>query len=119
NFENMLILNTNNKLVLKEIEKIEEYLTNQTGPMLKTLIESAIDDESELLNNLSYLIKHESTKNLNAFKLLDLLIRLTGYGKLHTQNLLSVEGLKNLVDFTFTNQIVVKDDDKFSLLFYL
>lgn len=54
----MLILNTNNKLVLKEIEKIEEYLTNQTGPMLKTLIESAIDDESELLNNLSYLIKH-------------------------------------------------------------
>lgn len=58
NFENMLILNTNNKLVLKEIEKIEEYLTNQTGPMLKTLIESAIDDESELLNNLSYLIKH-------------------------------------------------------------
>lgn len=47
------------------------------------------------------------------------MIRLTGYGKLHTQNLLSVEGLKNLVDFTFTNQIVVKDDDKFSLLFYL
>ena len=90
--ENMLILNTDDKLVLKEIEKIEEYLTNQTGPMLKTLIVSAIYDESELLNNLSYLIKHESIKKLNAFKLLDLLIRLTEYGKVHTQNLLSSDG---------------------------
>ena len=117
--ENMLILNTDDKLVLKEIEKIEEYLTNQTGPMLKTLIESAIYDESELLNNLSYLIKHESIKKLNAFKLLDLLIRLTEYGKVHTQNLLSSDGLDKLVMFKFTTQILFNDDDKFFLLFYL
>ncbi|MCP5363592.1 MAG: hypothetical protein H6911_06560, partial [Rickettsiaceae bacterium] len=118
-FENMLALNTKDELVLKEIEKIEEYLTGQTGPMLKTLVESAIYDEFELLNNFSYLIKYESSKKLSAFSLLDLLIRLTEYGKLHTQNLLSSDGLDKLVMFKFTTQILFDEDNKFFLLFYL
>ena len=118
-FENMLTLNTKDKLVQKEIEKIEEYLTGQTGPMLKTLVESAIYDELELLNNFSYLIKYESSKKLNAFSLLDLLIRLTEYGKLHTQNLLSGDELDKLVMFKFTSQILFDEEDKFFLLFYL
>lgn len=118
-FENMLALNTKDELVLKEIEKIEEYLTGQTGPMLKTLLESAIYDEFELLNNFSYLIKYESSKKLSAFSLLDLLIRLTEYGKLHKQNLLSSDGLDKLVMFKFTTQILFDKDNKFFLLFYL
>ncbi len=117
-FENMLTLNTKDKLQ-KEIEKIEEYLSDQTGPMLKTLVESAIYDEFELLNNFSYLIKHENSEKLSAFSLLDLLIRLTEYGKLHTQNLLISDGLDKLVMFKFTTQILFDEDNKFFLLFYL
>ena len=56
--------------------------------MLKTLVESAIYDELELLNNFSYLIKYESSKKLNAFSLLDLLIRLAEYGKINIKHLL-------------------------------
>lgn len=118
-FENMLKLNTDDKLVQEEIGKIEKYLTGKTGPMLKTLVASTISSESELLDNFSYLIKHKNSKKLDAFSLLDLLIRLAEYGKINIKNLLSAEGLDNLVDFTFTNQIVVKDDNKFFLLFYL
>lgn len=118
-YENMQDLNTKDELVQKEIQKIEEYLTSQTGPMLKTLVESAIYDEYELLINFSYLIKHGSSKKLSAFSLLDLLIRLTEYGKLHTQNLLSSDGLDKLVMFKFTTQILFDEKDKFFLLFYL
>ena len=118
-FENMLRLNTNDELVQKEIRKIEKYLTGQTGPMLKTLVESAISNESQLLDSFSYLIKHKNSKKLNAFSLLDLLIRLAEYGKINIKHLLSVEGLNKLVDFTFTNQVVVQDGNKFFLLFYL
>lgn len=118
-FENMLSLNSDNNLVHQEITKIEKYLTDQIGPMIKTLVKSAIHSESELLDNFSYLIKHESSGKLNAFSLLDLLIRLTEYGKLNTQNLLSVNGLDELVVFAFTNRIFVDDNDKFFLLFYL
>lgn len=118
-YENMQDLNTKDELVQKEIQKIEEYLTSQTGPMLKTLVESAIYDEYKLLNNFSYLIKHGISKKLSAFSLLDLLIRLTEYGKLHTQNLLSSDGLDKLVMFKFTTQILFDEEDKFFLLFYL
>jgi hypothetical protein len=50
---------------------------------------------------------------------LDLLIRLTEYGKLHTQNLLSGDELDKLVMFKFTSQILFDEEDKFFLLFYL
>lgn len=118
-FENMLSLNSDNQLVYREITKIENYLTNQVGPMIKTLVQSTISNESELLDNFSYLIQDKSSKKLNPFSLLDLLIRLTEYGKLNTQNLLHVNGLDKLVMFKFINPIVVDDNDKFFLLFYL
>ncbi len=118
-FENMLSLNSDNKLVYQKIIQIEKYLTEQIGPMIKTLVKSTIQSEAELLDNFSYLIQYKSSKKLDAFSLLDLLIRLTEYGKLNTQNLLSVNGLDKLVMFKFINPIVVDDNDKFFLLFYL
>jgi len=118
-FENMLSLNSDNKLVYREITKIENYLTEQVGPMIKTIVQSTISKESELLDNFSYLMRDKSSKKLNPFSLLDLLIRLTKYGNLNTQNLLHVNGLDKLVMFEFINPILVDDNDKFFLLFYL
>ena len=100
-FENIQRLNSLDKSVKKEIEKIERHLSEQIGPKIKSLVTTAFDRENELLDNFSYLIDYEkhkkSSKKASPFKLLNLLINLSKYAKFCPEKLLTQKSLNKII----------------------
>lgn len=89
------------KLIQQKIKEIEKYLVNNTGPMIEDLVRRAISNESELLDNLSYLVTPKnslkSSKNTNPLKLLNLLISLSEYGEFTPEKLLTKESIHKII----------------------